>query len=159
MNEIRFYLREDEYGFLSNFERTGFKDDQGIWWPTNEHFYQAHMTQDEVVRKYIREAPHAWYTMILGRNIKKGHEREFSDTKNFKLQLMLDGLRLKFQNLNLKKKLLDTGNAVLHEDDTAFWPPEKQDKFWGIVGEDWLGKLLMQVRDELLRRGVTNDTV
>jgi len=31
MNEIRFYLREDEYGFLSNFDRTGFKDDLGIW--------------------------------------------------------------------------------------------------------------------------------
>ena len=157
MNEIRFYLREDEYGFLSNFERTGFMDDQGIWWPTNEHFYQAHMTQNEVVRKYIREAPHAWYAMILGRNVKKGHEREFSDTRDFKLQLMLAGLRLKFQNPVLAKKLLDTGNAVLHEDDTDFWPPEKQDKFWGIVGEDWLGKLLMQVRDELQTSNKTGD--
>lgn len=149
MTEIKFYLREDEYGFLSNFERTPFQDHDGIWWPTNEHFYQAHMTQDETVRKYIREAPHAWYAMILGRNIKKGHERAFSDTRDFKLQLMLAGLRLKFQNQDLKKKLLDTGDATLHEDDTNFWPPEKQDKFWGIVGEDWLGKLLMQVRDEL----------
>jgi len=149
MNEIRFYLREDEYGFLSNFERTGFYDDLGTWWPTNEHFYQAHMTQDEIIRKYIREAPHAWYAMILGRNIKNGHERPLSNTKDFKLQLMLTGLRYKFKTPDLKKKLLDTGDVVLHEDDTDFWPPEKQDKFWGITGEDWLGKLLMQVREEL----------
>lgn len=149
MDEIRFYLREDEYGFLSNFERTGFKDNMGIWWSTNEHFYQAHMTDNPLIRKYIREAPHAWYAMILGRNIKTGHERELSNTKDFKLQLMLAGLRLKFQDPHLKKKLLDTGNAVLHEDDTNFWPPEKQDKFWGIAGEDWLGKLLMRVREEV----------
>jgi predicted NAD-dependent protein-ADP-ribosyltransferase YbiA (DUF1768 family) len=44
----------------------------------------------------------------------------------------------------LKEKLLATGDAILHEDSPT-------DVFWGKKGEDWLGKLLMKVRDEIRR--------
>jgi len=55
---------------------------------------------------------------------------------------MFKGLRAKFRSEALRRKLLSTGDAVIHEDNPA-------DKFWGSGGDDMLGKLLMQVRDEL----------
>ena len=54
--------------------------------------------------------------------------------------------RAKFiQHPDLREKLLSTGDAILHEDSP--W-----DKYWGYAkggGLDRLGKLLMQVREEL----------
>jgi ribA/ribD-fused uncharacterized protein len=62
-------------------------------------------------------------------------------------------LRLKFtQNPELRRRLLDTGDAVLVEGNT--W----HDNYWGTCtfrrcsktkGKNMLGKLLMQVRQEL----------
>jgi hypothetical protein len=56
-------------------------------------------------------------------------------------------LRAKFtQNKNLRKMLVDTGDAYLEE--TNYW----HDTFWGVyngIGENNLGKLLMVVRDEI----------
>ena len=60
---------------------------------------------------------------------------------------MEDICRAKFtQNEELKKKLIDTGDATLIEGNT--W----NDTFWGVcngVGENNLGKILMKIREEL----------
>ena len=60
---------------------------------------------------------------------------------------MKELLMAKFsQNEDLKKKLLDTGDATLIEGNT--WG----DKYWGVckgVGKNRLGELLMEVREEL----------
>jgi ribA/ribD-fused uncharacterized protein len=60
---------------------------------------------------------------------------------------MLKGLRAKFnQSLELKNRLLETGNALLIEDSLY-------DYYWGVgrnkTGKNRLGALLMQVREEL----------
>ena len=54
----------------------------------------------------------------------------------------------------LKKKLLDTGSAEIIEDCTThdressrFWGAVKKDGIW--VGENKLGNLWMEIRDEL----------
>jgi hypothetical protein len=62
-----------------------------------------------------------------------------------KLDVMLGLLRRKFTQLDLRRQLLATGDAELIEDND--WG----DHFWGVcmgVGENHLGKLLMQVRGE-----------
>ena len=58
---------------------------------------------------------------------------------------MLSLIRGKFQWPDLQVKLLATGDAYLEEGNT--WG----DRIWGTVdgqGENRLGKILMQVRDE-----------
>ena len=154
MKEIRFFIREEPYGFLSNFDRTPFVawDSWGYYlWPTNEHYYQAQKANCEDVHNWIQQAPHAVLAMVMGRELE--HNKYLKDKymkKDWdkqKLDVMFKGLRAKFNNVYLKKMLLETGDAVLHEDN-----PE--DSFWGIgdgSGESWLGKLLMQVRDEICR--------
>lgn len=59
---------------------------------------------------------------------------------------MLTLIRQKFQRFDLQEKLLATGNAYLEEGNT--WG----DRIWGTVngeGENRLGKILMQVRQEI----------
>ena len=147
MEEIRFFIREEPYGWLSNFERTQFIVDGKIY-PTNEHFYQSHKPIDPVHSKYIREAPNATVAMVLGRAyehdkyLKKYTIKNWDDIKRF---VMLTGLRQKFKNPKLRKLLVSTRDAILHEDNP-------DDFYWSIAdgtGKSWLGKLLMQVRDEL----------
>ena len=65
---------------------------------------------------------------------------------NMKYDIMKDLLSQKFQHPELKKMLLDTGNATLIEGNT--WG----DVYWGVcdgVGENNLGKILMDIRKYL----------
>lgn len=52
--------------------------------------------------------------MKAGRSIKKEDMRP--DWDKIKVEVMLIGLRAKFKNPELRQKLIDTGDAVLHED-------------------------------------------
>ena len=65
-----------------------------------------------------------------------------------KIDIMRQVLKSKFtQNPELKAKLIATGDAELIEGNN--W----NDRFWGVcrgVGQNHLGKLLMEVRAELV---------
>jgi len=137
---ILFYSRNKEYGWLSNFERATQMVD-GLYYQTNEHYYQSQKGKTERIRFWIRSAPNPFLAMKAGRSLRKKEIIPYWDAK--KLLIMKKGLRAKFdQNSLLAKKLLATGNATLHENSPT-------DMFWGIKGKDMLGKLLMQVRGEL----------
>lgn len=157
---ICFYIREEPYGFLSNFERAPQVVD-GVLYPTNEHFYQAMKSADPAISAWIAKAPTAWHAMKAGRALKErdirphwngGQDTEANSTP-VKLEVMLQGLRAKFsQNADLREQLLATGDAVLHESPKGGF----KDSFWGNTpkddgspGDSHLGRLLMQVRSEL----------
>lgn len=66
--------------------------------------------------------------------------------EDIKLQVMEKALRLKFQNPELRKKLIATGDKELVEGNP--WG----DRYWGVCngsGKNKLGKLLMKIRKEL----------
>lgn len=147
---ISFFIREEPYGFLSNFDRTPFKVD-GVEYPTNEHYYQSQKANTPEVAEYIRSAPHARIAMVLGRDIERNKYLQkymVDDWDEKKIPVMLKGLRAKFSTFPLRTWLLDTEDAILFENN-----PE--DPFWSIGpdgnGASWLGRLLMQVRTESLR--------
>lgn len=141
MKTINFYFRKKEYGWLSNFERA--EQIVGtIKYKTNEHYYQSQKASRAVDFFWINDASSPFLAMKAGRSLRKGKEL-IDNWDNLKVKIMYEGLKAKFsQNENLKKKLLDTGDAILHEDSPS-------DMFWGKKGKDMLGKLLMEVRDEL----------
>ena len=160
MKEIRFFIREKPYGFLSNFERTGFLGrawNRDYYYSTNEHYYQAQKANCKEVHDYILKAPHARIAMVLGRQLE--HNKYLKekymkkDLGSQKINVMLNGLRLKFEDEKLRQMLLDTGDAILHENNP-------DDFYWGIAdgtGQSMLGNLLMQIRDEIhLRDGETD---
>jgi ribA/ribD-fused uncharacterized protein len=135
-----------DYRFLSNFAPPGFAL-RNLWFPTNEHFYQAAKCPEERVWfDKIRRASGPGAAKRLGRAAPVR-----DDWEEVKEAIMLQGLRLKFsdqhhENTHAKNQLLATGDAYLEETNT--WG----DTYWGVcqgLGENRLGVLLMQVREEL----------
>jgi ribA/ribD-fused uncharacterized protein len=138
--KILFYSRDDEFGWLSNFERSPMVID-GYEYPTNEHYYQAMKTNSEEFRSWIASAPNPFAAMKAGRALRDKELKENWD--HVKFDYMYKGLQTKFrQNPILKIKLIATGDADIHENSPT-------DMIWGIKGKDMLGKLLMKVRSEL----------
>ena len=127
------------YAFLSNFYPCQIEY-EGIIFPSVEHAYQAAKTPIKSIRLECldmrpREAK-KWGTTIPIRQ----------DWEDVNLDIMRELTRKKFSHPSFAKKLLDTGDVVIEE--TNYW----HDTFWGVcngIGENWLGKILMEVREEL----------
>lgn len=131
---------EGKYAFLSNFYPSPIFYD-GITYPTNEHFFQAMKTLDQEERKKIAAAISPGKAKRLGRNVQLR-----ADWEQIKVDVMRTGLMLKFSNPVLRTQLIMTGDEELVEGN--WWG----DTCWGVcngVGENRLGKLLMQVREEI----------
>ena len=129
------------FRFLSNFYASPIEY-EGYEYPTAEHAYQAQKTIDKAERTNIRNAPFPAMAKKLGRRCTLR-----SDWEKVKTPLMWEIVRAKFlQNPKLKRKLVNTGDAKLIEENT--WG----DTFWGTcngVGENRLGIILMTIRTEL----------
>ena len=128
------------YRFLSNFWPAVVMLD-GTDYPSVENAYVAAKTRDLAAREFIRNCtPGA--AKKFGRTIKLR-----DDWDDVKLAIMADLVWLKFQHADLRELLLDTGSQELIEGNT--WG----DTFWGVcngVGENHLGKILMNVRQRLM---------
>lgn len=138
--KITRFTRENGYGFLSNFHPSTIYID-GKPYPTVEHAIQAHKTLDADAREIIRKAP------TPGEAKRLGHSLQLRpDWMAARIPMMREFLRKKFHNPFLRPLLLETGDAVLVNDNSY------NDRFWGVcreMGENWLGKLLMEIRDEI----------
>ena len=141
MNKILGF--KDDYRFLSNFHIQELKDENGVLWPTSEHWYQAEKFVESELREKIRLCATPKESRYLGRRFTM--RPDFDDIK---LEVMRKILKVKFANgTELANKLIATGEAYLEE--TNWW----KDSFWGVckgVGQNNLGKLLMERRKELL---------
>jgi ribA/ribD-fused uncharacterized protein len=140
---IHFYSTTGEYGCFSNFSRHPIFL-AGKRWPTSEHYFQAQKFAGEPDVEEIRLAKTPMIAAQIGRDRKRPLRRDWESVKE---RVMMDALRAKFtQHEELTAVLLGTGDAVLVEH-TA------NDSYWGDGGDgsgkNRLGRLLMQLRDEL----------
>lgn len=135
-----------EYSFLSNFAYLDtFMIYDKMVFPTNEHFYQAMKTRDRSLRlKISRHSSKGLKS--FARNIEV---RE--DWDDIKLKVMEYGLRYKFSDSNptLRQALINTQGIELVE--YNWWG----DRYWGVcsktnTGENKLGKMLMEIRGEII---------
>lgn len=116
-----------------------------VAYPTVEHAYQAAKTIDDEERARVAATPSPGRAKRLGKSLTLR-----PDWDAVRLGIMRDLLRQKFNHPEYQRMLLATGDAELVEGNV--WG----DTFWGIcdgVGENYLGRLLMQVREELLAVG------
>ena len=121
------------YRSLSNFEDHG-----RVEWR-----FQASKTLDEEERAWVLSAISAGEAKRRGRKVTLR-----PDWEEVKEDVMIALLREKFADPDLAETLLATYPAELVEGNR--WG----DRYWGVcrgVGENRLGVLLMQVRDELRR--------
>lgn len=139
-------LFSGEYRFLSNFYSCTIIM-HGETYRSTEHAYQAAKAADENRHLFRAAGVTASESKKLGKQYSK-YTPEVWDA--VKVGIMAALLARKFASgtplTPLAQKLLDTGDAVLVEGN--YWG----DVFWGVCngkGENWLGKLLMERREQL----------
>lgn len=140
-------FHKEGYEFLSNFYNAVVTY-KGLTYQNSEAAFQAQKTLDNEEKIPFTVASPG-RAKSLGRTVKLRGDWEF-----VKVNLMLEITRAKFlQNPELAEKLLATGNAMLVEGNR--W----NDTFWGVnikngKGENYLGKILMCVRNEIREKQV-----
>ncbi len=142
---IGFYERE--FYCFSNF--SSFQVEwKGKAWPTSEHAYQAShffKTAPELVEEIFKAKSAHEASKIAKANADKA-PRDWDEKK---VAIMKDIVRHKLeQNPYLMHKLMQTGQTLIVED-------SPKDDFWGWGpnrdGRNELGKIWMELRDELAR--------
>ncbi len=138
MNKIDLFRGDN--AFLSNFWPCQI-DMDGETYATVEHAYQASKTFDEKQRTVVRNSRTPSKAKLNGKYVTKRPNWE-----NIKIEVMKRLLWQKFGDGLLKYLLLETNDAELIEGNN--W----NDTFWGVCGghgDNNLGKLLMEIREEL----------
>ena len=143
MEKIVFYKAAGQYGFLSNLYPCEVCID-GKMFVSAEHAYQYAKPNKQAIKDYIQIAPLPRLAAIVGHGLfMYDVSYDWNDTKVDRMRQVLES---KFSNEVLRKKLLETGDAVLIEG-------SKTDAFWGIgkkgAGKNMLGSLLTELRKKL----------
>jgi ribA/ribD-fused uncharacterized protein len=127
------------YRWLSNFHICDI-DYDGHKFTSTEAAYMSAKTLDKKIKEQFQH-------LSPKEARKRGRGIELRpDWDIIRIQVMYDVNKIKFQDLELRQKLLDTGDKFIEE--TNWW----KDQFWGVyngVGENNLGKILMRIREEL----------
>jgi len=143
-DRIEFYSPSDLYGEFSNFAypmepilTMGYVVD------TSEHFFQAmkFITTDPAYAKQVLKASGPGEAARMGRDRSKPLRKDWESIKD---DVMRIAVFTKFTQFPyLKKRLLDTGDALLveHTDKDSYWADGGDGS-----GKNMLGKILMEIR-------------
>ncbi|KAG2658410.1 hypothetical protein PVAP13_1KG223300 [Panicum virgatum] len=158
-NIISFYKTWDTFGAFSNFSShpIHMPDENGdsFMWPTVEHYYQAHKfvgvdnPQARTIVHEIKLAKSPEEAARIGRTRQKQFpELVRIDWETTKIDVMYRAIKHKFSTYpGLTNMLLSTAGSVLVE-------ASPHDLFWGGgregEGLNYLGRLLMQLRSEIM---------
>jgi ribA/ribD-fused uncharacterized protein len=146
---INFYRVSDDFGCFSNFAPYPVRMD-GKLWPTSEHYFQAQKFEKAAHQESIRRTKSPMIAARMGRDRKKPLRRGWESVK---VAIMREVVRAKFnQHDDIRQVLLSTGDAKIAEH-------TENDSYWGDGGDgsgkNMLGRILMEVREEL--RGASTD--
>lgn len=135
-----------EYGFLSNFYDALVMYECSMY-PSAENAYQAAKTLNILDRENFKTIS-ASQAKALGKKIDLR-----PNWNSVKDRVMFDVVYNKFSRAPFRQKLIATGDAELIEGNT--W----HDTYWGMcngVGENKLGKILMNVRARVIEEDEKN---
>ena len=157
MDILCFHNPDEENGYLSNWYMSQF-DVNGIGFSSMEQYMmykKAVCFRDDVIAEKILETDEVGSIKELGRMVAGYNENYWNGIRQI---IVYEGLKAKFsQNTDLKRQLVDTGDAVLAE-------CAVRDQIWGIGlsmrdpnrferskwrGNNLLGYALMLVREQL----------
>ena len=148
---IWFSAKLIEWCWLSNLHLCRL-DLDGLKWKSVEHYYQAQKYVGQPAFEAIRGAKDGFAALKAGSNRSLVPR---PDWKEIKLTVMKKAIAAKFnQNTALVAKLIATGDHVLCHQSNS-------DLFWGCnpkgEGENHLGKILMEVRQDLQMKSASRE--
>lgn len=136
-----------EYRWLSNFYPCTIVL-EGVEYPSVEHAYMSRKSDSELWKDFC-------VTTISPEEVKKASKRIslLPHWESIKVDIMRECLTQKYSEEPLRSKLIATGSQILQEGN--WWG----DQFWGVdlrtgVGENYLGKLIMGIREELIKENL-----
>lgn len=143
METINFYSTKADYGCFSNFSRHPVFL-KGKRWETSEHYFQAQKFVGTRHEEKVRNTLNPKEAANMGRDRKLPLRPDWESVKD---DIMREAVRAKFtQNESCRETLLSTGDATLVEHTV-------NDSDWGDggdgTGKNMLGKILMEIREEL----------
>ena len=162
--KIMFYKRDRaEFGFLSNFFISPVFLD-GSAWAHTEVYYQSQKSLSQSYRRKLQEKEKPSWSKHVGDSRLDNPDLDKrswflerpqdlrDDWDDIKLEVMRKAIQAKFtQSEYLKNALIDTNYCEIIED-------SKSDFFWGTgsddTGQNWLGVLLMELREQLIAQAV-----
>ena len=143
MATINFYRHWGEYGCFSNFAPYPIEINGKVW-PTSEHYFQGQKFVGTRHEEEIRLAESPNKAARMGGNRNKPLRSNWESVKD---SIMREAVAAKFrQYADIREVLMATKNATLVEHTV-------NDSYWGDggdgTGKNMLGKILMEVREEL----------
>lgn len=142
-----------EYGWLGNMFRSPISEGGEIWL-TSEALFQSKRFDDPMIKELIRNEKSP---MRAKMKAKKNQDQMIIVPRSEEdVELMRKVVKMKFdQNPVLKSKLKELKGRVIVEDignrkgdRHLFWGAKLVNDEW--VGENWMGTILMDLRDEYL---------
>jgi ribA/ribD-fused uncharacterized protein len=139
---------DGKYAFLSNFYESKIVHADMIF-PTVEHAFQAAKSLSEEEQAAISIAKTPGIAKRLGRKVLLR-----PDWEEVKERIMYECVKEKFKEPVLREKLLNIYPAELIEGNTwhdNYWGNCSCEKCKNIEGKNNLGKILMKVRNEIIK--------
>ncbi len=136
-----------DYGFLSNFHQCPFEF-KGLTYPNAEAAFQAQKcaTEEAKIKYTVTKNP------VVAKRMGKKETGFPSNWDEICYDIMKDILTVKFSNPELREKLKATGNATLIEGNRWHdnrWGKCTCDRCKNKEAKNWLGKILMEIRDTI----------
>ena len=150
---LSFRKVDEQLGWLGNMSALPVRV-EGVRYSTTEHLFQCMRFEDELVRKEIRESK----SPMSSKMVMKKHKERVSIVPRSEedLNLMRSVLRIKMEFYpKLQEELVkQDSDSIIIEDcskrsgaSSKFWGMKLTDGVW--EGENWLGRLWMELRLEL----------
>lgn len=118
-------------------------------YPTIEHYFQANKAITREAHDHIRTQRGPWQAKKAGRSTDLR-----PDWEDVKYDVMLAGLRVKFEQEEFREVLMGTGGRLIAEDSPTDFVWGIRDAEGGYTGTNLLGKALMEIRDEIRSEGL-----
>ena len=145
MNKIFFCKLKGPYGCFSNFSSHPIYLDESVW-PTSEHYFQAQKFENYKDRSEVMMAKSPMEAAIKGRDRTRPLRLDWEQIKD---DVMKKCVKAKVMQHEDVRKLL------LSIPDTEIIEHTARDSYWGDggngTGKNILGKILMEIRDDLLK--------
>ena len=150
---IKFYKINEPFGCFSNFSKFPINVNGNIW-RTSEHFFQAQKSLDTSYRLAVLNTKTAHDVVKLGRSDTLNKRQDWYEIRDNVMRFIV------WKKIQQHPIILET---LMSTDNKTIVEKAEYDDYWGDgmdgTGQNMLGKILMEIRDEYKANGFEGASV